>query len=185
MPDWGRRDAGAVAPDQGIMSPPVNAAPAPMVAPKVEQDADPMAPAAPAAAPGADPAAPAPAAGGSGVAGIKQFLAGKLTPEDMAALEKMIADLGGGEGGAPKAAGDDDMDGAPPAQDDDNGIDDNAAPVLNPYDTKRKVNAMSGAMDTKAVRSEIAAAVKIAADQATKVQRDILRRAAGSQGLGW
>ena len=169
--------AGGMEQDAGIMTPPVNAAPAPMVAPKVEQDADPMAPAAApgaAPAPGADPAAPAPAAGGSGVAGIKQFLAGKLTPEDMAALEKMIAALGGGEGEAPAAPGkDDDMDGAPPAQDDDSGIDDNAEPVLNPYDTKRKVNAMSGAMDAAVVKTQIAAAVKVAADQATKVQREI------------
>ena len=60
----------------------MNAAPAPMVAPKVEQDADPMAPAAAApAAPGAGAGAEPPAAGGGGIAGIKQFLAGKLTPE--------------------------------------------------------------------------------------------------------
>lgn len=152
---------------------PAAAAPAAPAAP-MEMDADPMAPAAPAApAPGADPAAAAPAAGGSGVAGIKQFLAGKLTPEDMAALEKMISALGGGEGDKPAAPGeDDDMDGMAPAQDED-GSDDNAAPVLDPYDTKRKVNNMSGAMDAKAVETKIAAAVKVAADQATKVQREI------------
>lgn len=158
--------------DAGVLEPVANAAPAAPAAP-VEMDADP-APAAPAApAPGAAPEAPA--AGGSGVAGIKQFLAGKLTPEDMAALEKMIAALGaGGEGDKPEAAAgdDDDMDGMAPAQDAE-GVDDNAAPVLDPYDTKRKVNNMSGAMDAKAVESKIAAAVKIAADQATKVQRDI------------
>ena len=60
-------------------------------------------------------------AGGAGVAGIKQFLAGKLTPEDMAQLEKMIAALGGGEGDRPEApGGDDDMDAAP-AQDEERG----------------------------------------------------------------
>ena len=93
----------------------------------------------------------------------------------MAALEKMIAALGaGGEGDAPAKgpAKDDDMSGDP-AQDEDDGIDDNAAPVLDPYETKRKVNAMTGAMDAKAVETKIAAAVKVAADQATKVQRDI------------
>jgi uncharacterized protein len=156
--------------DAGIMEPPVNAAPAPMAAPKVEADA--MAPAAgapPAAAPaaGADPAA----AGGDPIAAIKQFLAGKLTPEDMATLEGMIAKCGGGGGGAAPEAKEDSPEGDP-AQDED-GDSDSAEPVLDPYDTKRKANPMSGAMDTKAVRSEIAAAVKIAADQATKVQRDI------------
>jgi hypothetical protein len=161
--------------DAGVLEPVANAVPAAPAA-NTMMDADPMAPAAPAApaAPGADPAAPAPAAGGSGVAGIKQFLAGKLTPEDMAALEKMISALGGGEGDKPAAPGgeDDDTDGAAPAQDEE-GVDDNAAPVLDPYDTKRKVNNMSGAMDAAVVKTQIAAAVKVAADQATKVQREI------------